>query len=343
MRGSCLVLLGLLVGCQDGFSVNASAETFCDEYAEVVCHNMYQCCTEAQIEAELGVDEPRTEQQCRVDKKRTCERATVSVRDSLKAGRVTFNPDAFNNCLSAMVAPSDTCSEYVMKNPFDEACEESPWVGTVAMGGTCYFDHDCAGAPRSAECGPDQKCVALPTGGFPCPNGTCAEGFFCGTNAICESRLAENAPCTSNGQCQEDLFCDLTATPTPICTARKGGGEACTSNAACESGECVPGRCMGTNLTCYTDAQCGGRCADTNSTCTVGFDYLCNPTGGFCNVVTSVPCSGSTADSQCLAAEAGDKCIFNVACVPGDCVGDPVCTAPLFLTDYCAIGLGLSP
>ncbi len=343
MRVACIAsLVGLLAGCQDGFSIDASAETFCDEFAELACYNMYRCCTEQQIETELGVDEPRTEAQCREDKKRSCHRASASLRDSLEAGRVTFNADVFNNCLSSMAAPSDACSEYVTEQPWEEACEDSPWTGTVAVGGNCFFDHDCAGAPDNAECGPDQKCVALPTGGFPCPTGQCAEGFFCGTNTVCEPTLAEGAPCTANNQCQEDLFCDQTALPMPICTAQKPGGESCTSDLNCISGDCVPGQCAVTNQTCYTDAQCGGRCADDNSFCTVGADYLCN-ISGTCNVVTSVTCSGSTADQQCVDAAAGTKCNFNVACVPGDCIGDPVCTAPLFLADYCALGLGLVP
>jgi hypothetical protein len=342
MRLAFLSVCGLLVGCQDGIKVDAEEDSFCEEYAEVACYNMYRCCSERLIEQELGVSEPRTEEQCREDKRRNCERSSASLRDSLKAGRVTFEAAAFNECLSTVIAPDDTCSTYVTELPWETPCEAQVWVGTVGMGGACFFDHDCAGSPNSAECGPDQKCIALPTSGFPCPTGECAEGFFCGPNTICTAQLAEGAPCTGSNQCKEDLFCDTTAMPMPICTARKGGGSPCTSDLGCVSGDCVPGKCAVTQTTCFTDAQCSGRCADDNSSCSVGFDYMCN-ISGFCNTVTSQSCSGSTADQQCINAGAGTKCNFNVACVPGDCVGEPVCTAPLFLADYCTAGLGLTP
>jgi hypothetical protein len=342
MRLAFLFICGLLVGCQDGISIDATANSFCEEFAKVACHNMYRCCSESQIERNLGVSEPRTEAQCREDKRRNCVRASAAVRDSLAAGRVTFNAAPLNECLSSILAPDDTCSTYVTELPWTTACEGQVWVGTVAMGGNCFFDHDCAGAPKSAECGPDQKCMALPTSGFPCPNGQCAEGFFCGNTGTCQAQLAENAPCMNSTQCQKDLFCDLAATPMPICTARKPGGSPCTSDFGCVSGDCVPGKCAVTGTTCFTDTQCSGRCADNNNFCTVGMDYQCNFSGS-CNEVTSQSCSGSTADQQCINAGAGTKCNFNVACVAGDCVGDPVCTAPLFLADYCAVGLGLTP
>jgi hypothetical protein len=345
MRLAFVSVFGLLVGCQDGVSVNASADSFCEEFAEVACHNMYQCCSESQIENELGVSEPRTEVQCREDKTRVCIRATASYRDSLAAKRVQFNPEALNGCLSALLAPDDECSTYADDLPWTEACKADVWTGLVAMGGNCFFDHDCAGAPRSAECGPDQKCVALPTAGFPCPGGVCAENFFCATTTttpVCQPKLAENAPCTGSNQCLENLFCDQTLT-MPVCIAQKQGGAACTSDLGCVSGDCVPGKCAITNQTCYQDSQCGGHCANSTSFCTVGLDYTCNVTAGHCDQVVTTPCSGSTADTQCINAAAGTKCIFNVSCVPGDCIGDPVCTAPLFLADYCSAGLGLTP
>lgn len=343
MRLAFVSVVALLAGCQDGLSVDATETTFCDEFAEVACHNMYQCCSEAQIENELGVSEPRTEEQCREDKRRLCVRGTASLRDSLTAGRVTFNAEALNTCLTTLLAPDDTCSTYVSELPWLEACEVQVWSGTVATGGNCFFDHDCAGAPKSAQCGPDQKCQTLPTAGFPCPTGECAADFFCGTGGLCQAKLAENAPCTGTNQCQEDLFCDLAATPMPICIAQKPGGSPCTSDQGCISGDCVPGKCMGTQQSCFTDMQCGGRCANSTAFCNVGMDYTCNTTPGHCDVVVTTPCSGSTADTQCVNASAGTRCIFNVSCVPGDCVGDPVCTAPLFLADYCSAGLGLTP
>ncbi len=337
MRGTILVMMGMLVGCQDGISVDADEDSFCSELAEVACHNLYSCCSEGEIEQELGVSEPRTEEQCREDKKRNCERGTANLRDSLSKDRVRFNADAFNTCIETYLAPDDTCAQYVDELPWTEPCDVELWTGLVGIAGSCFFDHDCAGYPKTAECGPDQKCVALPVGGFPCINGECAEDFFCGSGLICQARLAEGAPCTGFDQCQEELFCDSNAMPMPICTGRKEGGEACTSDQNCVSSDCIPGQCSMTGSSCFTDANCTARCADDFSSCTVGMDYQCNATG-YCNEVTSQSCSGSTANSQCVNLAAGTTCIFNVACVPSECIGDPVCTAPLFLADYCTQG-----
>jgi len=271
-------------------------------------------------------------------------RSTASLRDSLNEKRVTFNAEALNTCLNAYLTPDDsTCSTYVDKLPWLEPCKPQIFVGTVAVGSKCFFDHDCAGAPKSAECGPDQKCAALPTAGFPCPNGVCASDFFCGTGSLCQPRLAEGGACLSTSQCQDELFCDTTAMPMPVCATRKPGGAMCTSDLACVSGDCVPGKCAMTQQTCFTDTQCGGHCANSTAFCNVGFDYSCNATPGHCDTVTTTPCSGSTADQTCVNAAAGTRCIFNISCVPGDCVGDPICTAPLFLADYCSAGLGLTP
>lgn len=164
MRLACVAVIGLLAGCQEGISIDASESNFCDELAEVACHNMYQCCSEAQIENELGVSEPRTEAQCREDKKRLCIRSSASLRDSLAAGRVELKADALNACLDAMLAPDGTCSTYVAELPWLEACKQQAWVGKVAAGGACFFDHDCAGAPKNAECGgrPEVRGVAGP-------------------------------------------------------------------------------------------------------------------------------------------------------------------------------------
>ena len=339
----CLSACLLIVACgESGVVVDTTAETFCEEIAEVYCHNMYQCCTEREIEQRLGVSEPRSELECRQDITRDCIRDSAPVMDSLRANRVTFDPVLMNTCLNAILAPPNECAAVVMEAPWKEACKDSPFIGQVAVGGACFYNVDCAGAPDTAECAPTQRCVALPTAGFPCVNGSCAADFFCGTNAICQPKLAAGAPCTGLNQCQEELFCDFTSI-TPTCVAQQGAGAACTSDAQCLSTECVPGQCRGSTAMCYTDANCTARCANSTLTCLA--DYQCNTaTPGHCDVTTSVSCSGSTADSQCVSASAGTRCIFNVACVPGDCVGDPVCTAPLSLVDYCtATSMQLTP
>ncbi len=334
MRVACLAsVLALVVGCggDDGVSINASENNVCDEIAEVACHNLYQCCAEGEIEDFLGVSEPRTEVQCREDVRRLCERRTGTLNDSLDAGRVSFNAQLMNDCLGAIVAPQDTCATVVSVLPWTAACMNFAWVGTVATGGSCFFAHDCADEPDSF-CGPNQKCQQKPTAGFPCGTG-CASGFYC-ASGICQAKLAAGAPCSSTSQCGTDLFCDFEATPMPICTAEAAGGSTCRSNAGCVSGTCIPGQCMGTSSGCFDDTDCSSRCADDGSFCS---------TSASCALGTcSVGGNSCSSNSNCVAGS-GDTCVFPVLCLPGDCIGDPVCTAATITVDYCTGALDVLP
>ena len=338
MRLALVSVVSLLVGCGGDGSVEIAAnqDNFCETIAEVVCHNLYQCCTESEIQDYLSVSEPRTELQCREDRRRDCERDSADIRDSLKAGRITFDAPRLNECLGTIIAPEGVCSSVVTELPYKEACKTAPWVGAVATGGSCYFDFDCAGAPDSF-CGPDQKCKQKPQAGFPCSVSTpCASQFYCASNGTCAAKLTSGAPCMPgvSNQCAEDLFCDANATPTPVCATKKAGGEACTGDTSCTSGDCVPGQCMGTSSQCFNDAQCSSRCAGSGQFCTTAANCgngNCSISGTTCNNTTLV-CGGG----------AGDTCVFPVQCLPGDCVGDPICTSQTLTVDYCTI-VGVSP
>ena len=95
-----------LVACGGGVSVSTNASNVCSEIAEVACHNVYKCCSEGEIEDFLGVDEPRTEPQCKEDVRRTCERNIAKLDAAIEEKRVRFDSDLMNNCLEAIVAPS---------------------------------------------------------------------------------------------------------------------------------------------------------------------------------------------------------------------------------------------
>jgi hypothetical protein len=328
------VLLAVVAACggDEGVSISADKDNFCSEIAEVACHNLYQCCTEGEIEDFLEVSEPRTEAQCRDDLAKSCERRAGTLNDSINAGRVAFNSDRMNACLNAIVAPAESCATVVAELPWEDACVDTAWVGTVGTGGACFFAHDCAGSPDSF-CGPNQKCAARPIAGFPCGTG-CASDFYCGTNGICAAKVPAGAPCQSASQCDDDLFCDFEALPAPVCTARLPGGEACTSSNNCESGSCIPGQCMGTGGTCFNDLQCDSRCADDGSFCSTSAQCA----SGTCSVGGNL-CSD---ESQC-AATVDDTCVFPVLCLPGDCIGDPVCTAETITVDYCTGALSQLP
>jgi len=332
MRNCFAILVVVAVGCggDGGVDIDSNKDNVCGEIAEVACHNLYQCCAEGEIEDFLGVSEPRTELQCRDDVARICERRAGTLSFSIQEGRVRFDAAIMNACLEALVAPDDTCATVVSKLPWTEACMNSAFVGTVATDQTCLFSHECAGGV-DAFCAPSQKCAMRPTAGQPCGSG-CASAFFCQAGT-CAPRVAAGGMCASTTQCQKDLFCDISA-GQPVCTARLPGGSACTSSAGCQSGQCVPGQCMGTANSCFRDLDCGGRCADDNSFCTTA----ANCATGSC----SVGLNACTSNTQCTAG-GGDTCNFPVACLPGDCIGDPVCTAATITVDYCTGALNELP
>jgi hypothetical protein len=329
----------MVVACSgdDAVSIGTNQDNFCSQIADVVCHNVYQCCTESEIENYLNVSDPRTELQCRDDVTRDCERDAPEVRDSLKAGRVTFDPAKLNACLTAVLAPDGVCSQVVTDYPWKEACDikNVPWVGTVATDGQCFFSFDCAGSPDSF-CGPDQKCHMKPGAGFPCSTGgVCASAYYCGSNNTCTQKLAVGAACLTGQVCEKDLFCDskgTTVTTDDVCAAKQPGGAACFGDQGCSSGDCISGLCQGSTFqTCYADTGCLNHCAGlANQNCGVSGD--CGR--GFCSGNTSLTCYDT---AECTAQSAGTCGLYPYTCVPTDCVGDSVgvCTSAIRTADYC--------
>jgi hypothetical protein len=328
LLGVSLVLIGL-VACGGGVSVSTNASNVCSEVAEVACHNLYQCCSEGEIEDFLNVSEPRTEPQCKEDVRRLCERNIVKLDTAIEAKRVKFESETMNKCLEALVAPSDTCAIVGTMLPWTEECMDSAWVGLVADGGQCFATNECAS--KNSICATNQTCTPRPVAGEPCGQFGCAPGNFCQTG-ICRAQLGTGQACTSSLQCIQPLFCDFAATGTPVCTDRLDGGAACSSNQNCKSGQCIPGTCAGSTISCFTAASCNQRCADDGGFC--GTDFDCG--SGRCSISTTTFCS-STA-----SCPLGETCNFPVKCLIGaSCVGTPACTTAQQVADYCEDALGV--
>jgi len=316
--------------CGDGVSVGTNASNVCSEIAEVACHNLYQCCSEGEIEDRLNVSEPRTEPQCKEDIKRMCERDIARLDEGIEKKRVKFDSEIMNTCLEALVAPDDTCATVDTTLPWTEACMNNAWVGLVADGGQCFGSFECTS--KDSYCAPNQTCMAKPQAGQPCTTATgCATGNFCSAG-ICRPQLGENAQCASTAQCLKPLFCDFAAA-TPVCTAVRDGGQQCQSDQACKSGDCIPGTCEGTTTNCFTNANCNGRCADDGAFCVM--DSNC--ASSVCSLSQTACIIGGTA------CPLGEQCIFPVRCNPGVCVGTPVCTTAQLVADYCQGALNAVP
>jgi hypothetical protein len=308
--------------------VSTSESTVCDGVADVACYNLYQCCSEGEIEEFLGVSDPRSEDECRDDVRTFCERQVSAFDFSIKNKRVQFDAKVLNACLQAIEAPADSCVTLGAVTPWTEACMGSAWVGTVATGGACDFGHECT---ADNVCSASRLCTALPGDGKPCVESGCASGLFCDIGT-CHPLRAEGGMCASSVQCQQGLFCDTTGART--CTKLHAVGEKCTGSTTCATNTCLPGTCAGSTNDCFTSTSCEAHCADDNSFC-IG-DVDCG-SPGTCSLTQTV--CGSPAD--CVGV--GNTCVFPVKCLPAECVGDIVCAEPHVVVDYCLGALNSLP
>lgn len=332
MRTSLMIALLIVVGCGGGGGkpqVNANKDNVCGQIADVACYNLYQCCSESQIESYLRVTDPRTEDQCRSDVTRLCEQRVGIVDASIKAGRVTFDGKIMNSCLSALTLPDNACSTVSSTLPWTAACMTTAWVGAVANGGMCSYRYECADA--NSYCAANQTCTALPTDGMACSVAGCASGTFC-TGGTCRALLGAGAQCNSTAQCMKGMYCNNAA--TRVCATLQGPGQPCTGNQSCQSNQCLPGVCSGTTNTCFANTDCGGHCSNNaNAFCTV--DGNCG--NGTCSV------GGATCNSPAQCVGIGNTCVFPNTCVLSSCVGDVVCADTQIKVDYCTGAVGALP
>jgi hypothetical protein len=328
--GVCVFAITLGCGSDgDRPSIGSSEGNVCDQIAAVACYDIYQCCSEGEIERDLNVSDPRTEDQCKQDVSKICERRLATAEASFTAKRVKFDGKVMDTCLKALLAPSDTCATVDTMLPWTEACMDTAWVGQVATGDQCFFTFECAN-PGTQFCGANQTCVALPGDGQPCSPQGCAKGTAC-NGTTCRALQAAGGPCTSTQSCETDLFCDFSQ-PTPMCEPLQDGGQPCTGGQSCKSGVCNPGTCANTGQSCFTSANCSRHCSNNNNFC--GTDGDCG--AGHCSITTGQTCFSQT----CPASE---TCVFPNTCVPGSCTGSIVCAATEVSIDYCTGAIGNLP
>ena len=332
MRTAFVVGVSVLVGCGGGGggapSVNTSKDNLCDQIAQVACYDLYQCCSEGEIEKDLNIQNPESQDQCTQDIQRRCVRALATYESSLTANRVKFDSSVMNTCLESLLPADGICADVDTALPWVEACMMSPWTGNVADGAMCFYNFECAGTgPGTSYCAPNQTCTALPTTGMPCSPQGCTAGDYCNTtDDMCVPLQAVGGMCAGSAQCQKGLFCSTAMVPN-TCQMLLAGGAACTSSAACESNQCFPGTCSGTTSSCFTSAGCNGTCSAgplAGEFCTT--DTNCE---GHCSVTTTTTCTTGTI---CPGVE---TCVFNT-CNHPTCEGDIVCAATQVTVDYCS-------
>jgi hypothetical protein len=199
MRVALGIGVALLVACRgddERPSIHVNASNVCSQVADVACWDMYQCCTEGEIETDLHVHEPRTEDQCRDDMRKLCDRSLAPAMAAFAAGAVAFNAAAMNACLDALEAPEGLCAAVAAEPPWAAACTPSPWVGSVLLGDACSDSFECAGA-GATYCTLDGTCAALPIAGQLCSEQGCAAGLYCDrADDLCKPLVTGGGPVT---------------------------------------------------------------------------------------------------------------------------------------------------
>jgi hypothetical protein len=316
-------------GCKGTTEITVGVDKthYCSEVAKVVCENVFECCTGAEIEDMFGLTITTRKGKCLRDVELMCEQANPALLLSLEKGTVTVDTEAADTCLNSLIV-EDSCFLLTAEPPVAPECFETIFAGTQGISKTCVYDIECQG---SAYCGSDRKCKALPVANQPCDNlapRPCDENLYCDQDNSCQPLKKGGEECDNIGKCSPQLYCDDDPVDGEnVCKSQKAVGASCAGDRECQSAYCIPGLC-GDGSQCYRDDDCAGTCADSGKDC--GGDDDC---AGTCQE-SGDPC---LADWDCFGAD--DKCV-HPDCL-SQCIGQPVCGEEYDVYDYCQVGLTL--
>ena len=261
----------------------AEAE-FIGQLPRALCQALAPCCAEAG----------------RPMKSSVCRQIVAALATDMQAPDTTYDPTAAQECLTALAA-IEICDETAIN---DESCNRV-YAGTVALGGACDSDSQCAPqADGEATCDlMEQVCIVTKRGsnGDPCSatcesqgngwacSGTGAtpglaehtevecwldDGLYCSVDG-CAALGVSGEDCSNGGRCAAGTYCDMT---TRVCTEAASIGEACATTGSMVDGSCDAGTYCTTNGVCAAQKadgescesidECLGFCSD--STCQGG-------------------------------------------------------------------------
>ena len=251
---------------------------------------------------------------------------------AVEAGRVTYDAEAAADCLE-IVATRD-CAEANQRTI--DACEAA-LGGTVAPGGDCEIDEECAGSRicEVASACPG-TCVDRYGAGQACTdNDQCADGLVCSEATMrCIAPAEDGAACGGGvePQCDGGLLCEgededagMTGTCSPLGEIEeRTAGQACSPSVGnlCEEG-----------LSCALDAlapELGFSCRAmpaSGGPCRIGFPENC-PRGEYCPLTIEELALG-TFDSECAPLPGdGEPCAVRPENVGPVCAAYTRCDAP---------------
>ncbi len=319
-----LLLAGLwAAGCPNGDgepAVDVTLDAYCQQVAEVACHNIWHCCTGQQIEDALGITISIEPPECRRDVELICADRLAPMLWAAYKGSVRLQEQDATACMGSMLLDG-ACFQHVSEIPWDRWCGESHWKGTLDPGQECLYSFECK---QGAYCAADRKCKAYPKQGQECEAGICQPGLFCNAEGKCEYQKSSGQRCENADWCGAELYCEFNDEGEGTCLGLKSLGVTCKGHYQCHSEFCIPGLCDN-GMECFEEAQCPGNCTGSGNACYS--DYDCQP---YC-AQSHYPCE---TDWDCAE---GESCITQ-SCQQR-CLGESVCAERWTVIDYCTDSL----
>lgn len=249
---------------------------------------------------------------------------------AIDAGTLTYDPALGSACVDAQRAAG--CSIFISPPP--QACRDM-FTGTVAVGGACSLNEECAGDAYCAGAGcPDVPgtCTARTGSGSACTSTEqCQSGLLC-ENQVCRApQSASGGTCggTTGLACPIDQICvtpgeGMPGTCTPLTTVFAGSvGEPCDLRSF---DFCSPElSCVVTGLSGTEPAMSCAAIASSGGTCNGGIPDMC-PLGEYCDaqpfmLMFEGTCRPSpTAGQPCAMNLSGSVCAPGLECVGGNCI-----------------------
>lgn len=244
--------------------------------------------------------------------KSACEKVVFADVDSevgsAQAGRATYDAAKAGDCIDSI---RDTgCSVLAVFDALNSSSCEQVFTGTVAVGGTCITNVDCAANGRcehtGGNCDPDVSCcmgtctagpaINQPVGTTCTSSNNCADGLYCksatgGGTRSCTARITlENAQCDRQDSCASPLVCTGAEGANPTCRRLPAEGGTCDPalEIACNF---IFDRCDPTTLKCVRQPSAGQPCQEV----CIG-DSSCKAGTCVANVGENAPCGGTNPE-----------------------------------------------
>lgn len=353
--GSSVALaLVAAAGCSSSTPASTPIESLGASYAGVSCQLIHDCYGDALLSALTGSTDT-TSCENRAEQAYT-NGALPRFQAAIAMGTMTYDGTHAQACIDALRALG--CNAVTSRTP--AACD-ALFVGTVAAGGACAINEECAGdAYCNTSAGCPGTCQARGGSATTCSGDeACQSGLRC-AHGSCQAPAGDGASCqgAEGVDCAGGLICvGGSSTTAGTCGAPStvfAGASGATCNLQmsqfCQAGlSCVvegaqmqtcqmDGLADGTTCHISVPDQCanGSYCSGT-SLGTGDLEGTCAPlpTSGACaTVILGARCAeGYVCDettTECVELhDNGESCTGNAACASGVCTGGS-CVAPAY-------------